>query len=666
MSIFIAIETLQNPSSDLPTWSIAVIGLIAGLLAVCLCYYLVRRRLSSKRTVNNIDQLEKHHTITNMDSSVTMDDTISKRTTQVYKPAMIEQEKLSLPLPPPSSSLFSDKMELNSDDAMQLFQQYMQSEKQTKGGLSALDLDMPQQLVNTVQQKMGTIKCNLRQSLRRQKSKARATPEDAAPLHHMFDPPTRNSVDAPQKSSMSELDRYTASGAPTTSSGTPSTINNEDAATPISGQFDRYKTLPSLDQEINGSGISSSSASSSLSPTPSPSPSPSPLPVSAPIKSPLLAPPIMPSPSSLSSSNSSSTPSAVATTSPSPVPTSIGNAAETSAIHAARYVIRSASRKSKTRSTLIGDDTALKMFSRNDMMPSPDLDESEKPDDLRSAYTALSGYTTVSGRSTKPGTSATRYLTNDILVRRASTLGRSHQAAQRRKPSLAHLNALFDAPTSTTTDSPSSSDKLMPANEKVEVTQVFDLAEQQRITNSPRPLDLQTDHSTPTAHVSQSPTGISYNRGKLGTHLTNSDEGTKAALDRTDSFDDRTTSTDPSRHSNTSVATMIRISQQQQSQTWSGRAPSNRASIPQDYQLPLENHPPFDNIEQRKTPTMSPISEKSGQSSPADFYTMRSGRSKQQRTGVPSWSKSFEDKTPAELERDGYLKTLHDTHGLPG
>lgn len=622
-----------------------------------MCYYAVRRRLSSKRTVNNIDQLEKHHTITNVDSSVTMEDTISKRTTQIYKPAMIEQDKLALPLPPPSSSLFSDKMELNSDDAMQLFQQYMQSEKQTKGGLSTLDLDMPQQLVNTVQQKMGTIKCNLRQSLRRQKSKARATPEDAAPLHHMFEPPTRNSVDAPQKSSI-----YTASGAPISSSGTPSTLNNEDGVARISGQFDRYKALPSLDQDTNGSGISSSSSSSS--PTPSPSPSPSPLPVPTPEKSPLLAPPTMPSPSSLSSSNSPPTPSAVAIASPSPMPTSTGNAAETSAIHAARHVIRSASRKSKTRSTLIGDDAALKMFGRNDMVPSPDLGESEKSD-LRSAYSNLSGYTTVSGRSTKPGTSATRYLTNDILVRRASTLGRSHQAAQQRKPSLAHLNALFDTPPPTTTDHPSSSDKLIPANEKVEVTQVFDIAEQRRIAHPPTPLDLQTDHSIPTAHETKQPTGIDYNSRKRSTRLTNTDEGTKAALDRTDSFDGRTDSTNHSRHSNTSVATMVRISQQQQAQTWSVRGPPKRASIPQDYQPPSENHPLFDSTEQQKTSTMSPISEKSGQSPVIEFSTMRSGRSMQQRTGLPSWPKPLKDRTPAELERDGYLKTLNGTNGLP-
>ncbi|KAI8332696.1 hypothetical protein BC941DRAFT_505183, partial [Chlamydoabsidia padenii] len=258
----VAADALEQPSSGLPIWSIALIGIIVGILVLLVSSFMLRRRLLNKRALNNMAQIEKHHHDTIVtDSSLTMDDTFSKRTTQVYKPTMIDQDKLALPLPPPSTSLFSDKMELNSDDAMQLFERYMQSEKQTKGGFSTIDLDMPQQLVNTVQQKMGTIKCNLRQSLRRQKSKARATPGDAAPLHQMFDTP-RQSVNTPQKSSP-EMDQDTIAVI------TP-TVNIEKDTTLLPDQVDHQSTLPLPAYDINGSTISATTTSSSSSTSPSP------------------------------------------------------------------------------------------------------------------------------------------------------------------------------------------------------------------------------------------------------------------------------------------------------------------------------------------------------------------------------------------------------------
>ncbi|KAI8332695.1 hypothetical protein BC941DRAFT_436356 [Chlamydoabsidia padenii] len=305
---------------------------------------------------------------------------------------------------------------------------------------------------------------------------------------------------------------------------------------------------------------------------------------------------------------------------------------ETSAIDAARHVIRSASRKSKTRSTLIGDDALLKMFNRNDMMP--DLDERHSDSNHHSAYTAMSGFTTVSGRSTKPGGASTRYLTNDILVRRASTLGRSHQNSQQQQQQQqqrkkSRLNGLFDTP---------SNDIMVPANEKVEVTQVFDLAEKQGTTLDMRK-DNSANYSPPHNTLLHQPALSTINTEQRGS---NDLEDSKLVQDRMNSFEGGNC-----RKSNGSVATMVRISQQH-SQTWSGRTPPKRSSIPQQQTTD----------EQRMVDNLSPISEKSGQTSTTPFSTI--GRSKQQR--LSGWYEdTYQNKTPAEMERDHYLKTLYGT-----
>ncbi|KAI9496207.1 hypothetical protein BDB00DRAFT_893438 [Zychaea mexicana] len=75
--------------------------------------------------------------------------------------------KINLPLPPPSTSLFSDKMELSSEEAMELFDKYM--------NIDSKEAEKPG-FYSSMQRKAGTIRSTVRQSLRREKSNKSSTP----------------------------------------------------------------------------------------------------------------------------------------------------------------------------------------------------------------------------------------------------------------------------------------------------------------------------------------------------------------------------------------------------------------------------------------------------------------------------------------------------------
>ncbi|KAI8083121.1 uncharacterized protein BX664DRAFT_388218 [Halteromyces radiatus] len=617
--------TSDPTSLDLPIWALVVMAVVVGLLIVLLFYFVLRRYLSKRRTVDTIDQLEKH-TSTNTESTVTME-SLNKPTNQVYKPAMIDQEKMTLPFPPPSTSLFSDKMELNSDDAMQLFERYMQTER-TKGGFTTLDLDMPQ-LVNTVQQKVGTIKSTLRQSIRRQKSKSRA-----APVHQMFDSPSRPSTDLPRPS-LSEISRHTASSSiPSSSSPTPPYKNPTVSPTlALKNEhnnivLDQDKELQALeyDRMINNESPLSSSSPSASSPSPSPSAAPE---------------------SSITNTNDED---------------NNNNHSDGSAIHAARRVIRSASRKSKTRSMLVNDEAVLKMFNQEVM----EANGNNRQQDLRRA-SIKSGYTTVSGRSTNAN--STRYLTNDILGRRASTLGKSYQKkSTTATTTTTPLEGLFNSPSINT---PASS-----SNEKVEVTQVFD-GKERRLSTNDRQLTTSTNspigsskYAVPDDNLlhpnqRQKPIDIESSAisNKKRTLASDAISNRRIMQERMDNFEGlsaHTESTGHSRKSSGSAATMVRISQQQP-QTWSCRAQSKRAGIPHNLSQDDDQQQQHQQQQQRRENTSTNNNNNDNKKSSMTFYTVRSTRSKQ-RTGIPSWcdTSSFpQDKTPAERERDQYLKTLY-------
>lgn len=132
-----------------------------------------------------------------------------------YPPPDPPQEiKISLPLPPPSTSFFSDKMELDSSD-QDLYDMYLSSKKKTDGnGFISIDLDSSTSVAashlpsfysnaaSNIQQKAATIRSSLIQSLRLQsKSNNRASAQN------MFSNNTTTAEENPPKRS-NESYRY--------------------------------------------------------------------------------------------------------------------------------------------------------------------------------------------------------------------------------------------------------------------------------------------------------------------------------------------------------------------------------------------------------------------------------------------------------------------------
>lgn len=85
-------------------------------------------------------------------------------------PKPSQEITISLPLPPPSASFFSDKMELGGDHGQDFYDMYLNSSKistkdQEGSGFMSIDVDVPS-IYSNVQQKAATIKSSLRQSLK--------------------------------------------------------------------------------------------------------------------------------------------------------------------------------------------------------------------------------------------------------------------------------------------------------------------------------------------------------------------------------------------------------------------------------------------------------------------------------------------------------------------
>ncbi|KAI8988590.1 hypothetical protein BDF20DRAFT_911043 [Mycotypha africana] len=126
-------------------------------------------------------------------STVSTNDTsLAYQTNEQYhfKASKGKDFKFELPLPPPSSSLFADKMELNSDEADELYHSYFSiSTQQQQGGgeMLADDSNNTRAFLSaaaaTIQQKAATIRSNLRQSIRR---KSTVENKSHAPLSELF------------------------------------------------------------------------------------------------------------------------------------------------------------------------------------------------------------------------------------------------------------------------------------------------------------------------------------------------------------------------------------------------------------------------------------------------------------------------------------------------
>lgn len=132
--------------------------------------------------------------------------------------------KISLPLPPPSTSFFSDKMELDSSEANELYTSYMNVAAQQE--YVSIDLDEKPFLSNAaanISQKAATLRSTLKQSMRRKSSSG--VPKVA--LNQFFDNASsvtnasgNNSVKSsrPESTRMSRQSSSTSSRFPTRAS----------------------------------------------------------------------------------------------------------------------------------------------------------------------------------------------------------------------------------------------------------------------------------------------------------------------------------------------------------------------------------------------------------------------------------------------------------------
>lgn len=151
--------------------------------------------------------------------SLAVEDDTSSVWTVSDNPITPADLKISLPLPPPNTSFFSDKMELDSVEANNLYASYMNVAAAQQDYVS-IDLDEKPFLSNAaanIQQKAATLRTSLCQSLRR-KSTSGGVPKIA--LNQFFDANVSNSSlksPRPESTRMSRQSSSTSSRFPRSS-----------------------------------------------------------------------------------------------------------------------------------------------------------------------------------------------------------------------------------------------------------------------------------------------------------------------------------------------------------------------------------------------------------------------------------------------------------------
>ncbi|KAI8644565.1 hypothetical protein BD408DRAFT_481160 [Parasitella parasitica] len=335
-----------------------------------------------------------------------------------------DEIKINLPLPPPSSSFFADKMELDSHEANDIYNSYLTQQQD----YVSIDLDDSKPFLSsaaaTIQQKTATIRSTLRQSMRRKSTSNKSA--NVTPLNHFFDNISTNtstsSIRSPTKSpaestrmsrqSSSTSSRFHRSTAATPS--LPTTVLPPPSPRPDSPleYFSRNSSKKSLvrhespeEEEPNSNKIMIDTI---------PPESYFSLPVS-----PATPSPLKPGATKTVTPTTPSSPQIITVTTTANTDYSMVNeinkyeieetdddsqhsneedqdvAASTDspleAASAARKIIRSASRKSRTRSMIVTDEAAHAMFSSfaNGKMPSTPTSS------------AVSKYATVRGSSKK-------------------------------------------------------------------------------------------------------------------------------------------------------------------------------------------------------------------------------------------------------------------------
>ncbi|KAF7732488.1 hypothetical protein EC973_003233 [Apophysomyces ossiformis] len=345
---------VESSPPVVPVWAIAVavvplIALIAGLV-----YFLLRKRKQRNETSpNHVRQQAslgsfqtlvtaprtKEEKQSNLTASMTADsakrdtreDSVSeaddgKPTTSSLSQQPHIIQDLSLPLPVSTGSLFADKMELSSDEAIDLFQQYMNAKsaeaadpKHDRGFIS-IDLSGA---AASLQQKAATIRGTLRQSIRRQKSVKSATPVNQ--LFSPAEPPPMSTPALPMEKSHPDI----ASQRAPSPTDEPASANSQFR--PVSKTMVMPGELPA---EYNFPDQHAPTGEHQSRPTGN---------------------------VDIDSSEDSN------------------NTDPVTSMDAARKAIRTASRKSKTRSMLVSDEAVQQMFNQEaelNFLPQPKGDES--------------------------------------------------------------------------------------------------------------------------------------------------------------------------------------------------------------------------------------------------------------------------------------------------
>lgn len=306
--------------------------------------------------------------------------------------------KISLPLPPPNTSFFSDKMELDSSEANELYTSYMNVAAQQE--YVSIDLDDKPFLSNAaanIQQKAATLRSTLKQSMRRKSTSG--VPKVS--LNQFFDNANGTTNGSSVKSSRPESTRMsrqsssTPSIFPTRSSlqqpAIPPSPRPDSPASEFFGKFSNNSSKKSLaiPDEMNSSSklmVENIPADSyfSLPMTPStPSPSHSPLTMKPTIqqqqelaqqqqqeyimhRQQALAQKQQEEYSSIISEiNNNDLPSVASSSDEAEdeeAPDNDDESSQQDAAVAARKLIRSASRKSRTRSMLVSEEAAQNMM----------------------------------------------------------------------------------------------------------------------------------------------------------------------------------------------------------------------------------------------------------------------------------------------------------------
>ncbi|KAI9033911.1 hypothetical protein CLU79DRAFT_726216 [Phycomyces nitens] len=349
-----ALDSSFKSQPDFPTWITIVLGVSAFIMLASVGCCFVRKRRGRSKTLDSAEPTQRGsfgqlttgfniptEQTNTIQTSVTMSipdlaSCTEKDTSLDLSCQKRQDSKPTSPLAPPQNSLFSDKMELNSNEAMELYStgvlasQEAAEAKQARGFVS-IDFEK-------MQQKATTMKNTLHQSLRRQRSLKLSVPVNQM-FHSGDEPPSPLlSSSLHSQSLLQPRSKETLQKSPI---DTDFTVESLAILSPT-----RHSTKMSLKTQCEPSITGDEWAS----------------PVS--IRSHTL-PPV---PGHEEESDMADSP-----------------LKEVTAVNAARRVIRSASRKTKTRSVLISDEAVTMMFGQPEepparktprMPPIPKADES--------------------------------------------------------------------------------------------------------------------------------------------------------------------------------------------------------------------------------------------------------------------------------------------------